>query len=155
MSLKIKNARYGITSGGMACGPIFGHVIAEVELVDTETGETCFYTDEEVEGTINIYKTDESVLDTLLSEPMEEEFWNKMEQKEVLSYVGYEEFYFDVGFRQGNFEQDQIYRYLIYLVRASEDEFERFLAHTKGKRIIDVIIPKTDVEKEIEEEREE
>ena len=43
MSLKIKNARYGITSGGMACGPIFGHVIAEVELVDTETGETCFY----------------------------------------------------------------------------------------------------------------
>ena len=149
---QILDSRYGITEGGMACGPVPGNVIAEVKVRDTETGEEKYFVDEEAFGTVNICMTTESIFDKLMSQPEDDDFWDWLNNEAlVLSYSDYGDFYSELG----DSEQDKLYRYLIYIVRAEEENLEEFMEAQKGKYIDEITIPKTDVEEEMEELEEE
>ena len=59
----IEDVKVGESKGGIACGPVGGHIVAELQLRDTEEDAVTYYGMTEVEGTVNLTESDQSLYD--------------------------------------------------------------------------------------------
>ncbi len=147
-SFLIEDVRVGISKGGMACGPVGGHVVAEVQVRDMESGEQSWHSLAEVEGTLNFIETNESTFDTQIEEDFDnEEAWQTVKDGDAGGYCDYYEFYDDLT-AHDTCDEDHapIWKLLAYLVRADWDETESFKTECIGKRLNDLEIPVCDAE---------
>ena len=134
----IESAKYGVGEGGFACGPVEGPVVAEVK-VKTEN-EEFYMTLAEIYGIPNFYKSNESVYDFLVDPDIDEE------KIEVVNKNFIETGDYDEIFEKRDDEWFELYRYLIYVVRADYEECDEFIKVTTGKYIDEMDIPNSDVE---------
>lgn len=146
----IENIQVGISEGGIACGPVSGHVVAEARIRNTDNGIVTYHALAEVEGTLNFTETDESTYDIQIAENYDdEEAWEKVSGGEAGGYCSYDEFYEDLR-AQEICDEDHvlIWRYLAYMVRADWDKIELMKANSIGKCLEEFDIPVCDVERD-------
>ncbi len=147
--LLIEDVKVGVSKGGMACGPVPGSVVAEVCLRDMEEGVVKYDSLVEVEGIPNFFETDESTYDRQIDEVDDEAFWDMLSEhtaSEFSDYVGF--FDYQEELEKHDPEHLLIWKYLIYMARASWDEVEQMKAKSVGKCLGDFEIPVCDVEQE-------
>ena len=154
----IENARCGITKGGMACGPVSGHVVVTVQY--KEGTEEKWLSMVEVDGIPVVYLSDKDVHDDLVAERFEDkEFDEYMANHYIEEFEGitFGEDYFDA---YNSIEDNPnnpavpLIRYLITLVRCGMDDVERLIGMASGKYADELDIPLSDIEEEIMEEYE-
>lgn len=127
-------------------GPDIPVIVGEVEL-QPKKGKSIFLSITEAEGSPMIFKTDHSVLDVLMDEENIDDF-DKL-QAENLLYAG--EGYSELFENSDQIECFEGVRYLVYLMRASWEDVDKFIKKTVGKDLAKVKVPEIDVEEEIEE----
>jgi len=141
---KIVNARWAIGEGGLACGPVCGPVVAEVELLDEKTNVTSFFSGCEIEDSFIMYKTNTSTIDAQVKSYDEDDeseaFYSMMEKYKVLEYT------YDDLLDNVDIDKEPVLRYLLYIVRAYADETDEYIAATKGKILEKIKIPASDIE---------
>ena len=137
---KIASAKCGVGDGGMACGPVFGPVVAEIE-VETETGDRFFLSMAEVDGYPEIYRTEESIYEMLLDPDKILDF-DSIDKHRILAGE-----YEDILCEKDN-EMHSLFRYLVFLVRSEEQDCHDFIKATIGKHTDEFVIPVSDVEEE-------
>lgn len=130
-------------------GPMSATVVGEVCL-GLAKDSRCYVTLVEVDDTAAFYLTEESIKD-FLADPEEdpecEERIEELNTKHLIAAGEYEDF-----FAQPNEQWQQVFRYLIYLVRCEPDEEKQFLADTVGKPLDGDRIPLSDVEEEFRDD---
>lgn len=72
----IEDVKWGITEGGIACGPVPGNVVVEAKIRDEETNKEFYVANTEVEGLFNLYQTDKSTFEQQMEETDDEDFWD-------------------------------------------------------------------------------
>lgn len=153
----IENVQVGVSKGGMACGPVSGHVVAEVCVRDVEAGTVAYHSLAEVEGTLNFTLSTESTYEGQIEEDYEDtEFWDKISAGENGGYTDYNEFYADLESHELCDEDTAlIWKYLAYMVRADWDEIDKMKELSIGKILGEFEIPVCDAEQDYLEEKEE
>lgn len=111
-------------------------------------GKPIFFTITECDGMPMIFKTSTSVFDWWMDQDTYSDELDKLQ--EAGSLYGSDS-YSDLFDDHDGIECFEGLRYLIYLVRASWEEMESFIAQTKGKFLDEIEIPKSDVEEVWEE----
>lgn len=147
----VEDVKVGVSEGGMACGPVGGSVVGEVRIADTENGTVNFYSLVEVEGIPNFSKTDISVYEQLIREDEGKDFYDMLFEHAFGDFMGYGDFYESLDGRDLS-EEDMIWKYLVYVVRASWEEVEKMKAESIGRCIGDFEIPVCDAEEEYMED---
>ncbi len=137
----VKDVKCDICGGVGPCGPGPGIVVAQVQL-ESETGESLYLAASELEGFAAIFKNDASLFETLMDPDSDPEDLPDF----IYEGEGYAEFY---GKPRRKLFQE--IRYLVYILRSSWDEIDRFKKETVGKYIGDFEIPKCDAEQEFDE----
>ena len=154
----IEEAKCDITAGGMACGPMFGNVVASVKF--REGDETQWLNMIEVAGTLEVALTEKDIFDDLVKEDFEnEEFYEYLDEHCIGDLNG---IVFGEGYRDifESIEDDPqnpavpLIKYIITLVRCDMEDTEGLLAMAKGKYADELDIPMSDVEEEYLEENE-
>ena len=144
----------GVSKGGMACGPVGGHVVAELRLINTEDNTVSYHSMTEVEGTLNFTESDISTYEIQIKEDYEDkEAWATVEAAYAGGYSDYDEFYEDLKTCDENHRL--IWKLLAYLVRSSWDEYDRMKFRCTGKYLNEIEIPVCDTEQEYLENHEE
>ena len=147
----IEEAKYGVTEGGIACGPISGNVIGSVRFRDGD--RVWWLNSAEVGGCPNYYLTDKDVFDDLVKEDFDDEgHWNYMDEHFVSEFSGIElgEYCdtFDSISSDPNNPAVPLIRCLISLVRCCEEDVEDFIEMVKGIYADEMEIPVSDVEED-------
>ncbi len=147
--LLIEDVRVGVSKGGMACGPVSGSVVAEVCLRDLEEGTMKYDSLVEVEGIPNFFETEVSTYDQQIEEVDDEAFWDMLSEHAASDFSGY------VGFFENQEELELhdpehllIWKYLVYMVRASWEDVDKMKTQSVGKCLGDFEIPICDLEQE-------
>ncbi len=145
--LFIVSARCGVGDDGIACGPVSGPIVAEVK-VREEGGGEFFMSLAEVEGIPNFVKTPVSTFDFQKNMNMDPEMLQLIRDNNIQ----FDDSVYSAVFEHPEYAYYDLYRYLIFLVRAGLDEVDEFLPKEEVNRYLDEIeIPKSDVEEEYEE----
>lgn len=127
----IENIKVGVSGGGIACGPVPGSVVTEMQLRDTEDNSVMFYGITEVEGIENYLRSEESLYDIQIADDSsDEEGWKKVYAADVQDYD----------------EEDPIWKLLYFFVRADWDAVEEMKPKCIGKYLEDIEIPECDEE---------
>ena len=146
MNYLIKGIRYGITEGGMACGPVSGNVVASIEFQDDD--KVRFLSMVEVFGIPEFYFSEENIYDELLEES--EDFIDKANSLIINEFNGIElEEYEDIMEelkKPYNEEDKALIKLLIAVVRLDYDEADKLIEESVGKYIKDINIPDTDLD---------
>jgi hypothetical protein len=146
MNYLIKGIRYGITEGGMACGPVSGNVVASIEFQDDD--KVSFLSMVEVFGIPEFYFSEEDIYDELLEES--EDFIDKANSLIINEFNGIElEEYEDIMEelkKPYNEEDKALIKLLIAVVRLDYDEADKLIKESVGKYIKDINIPDTDLD---------
>ena len=146
MNYLIKGIRYGITEGGMACGPVSGNVVASIEFQDDD--KVSFLSMVEVFGMPEFYFSEEDIYDDLLEES--EDFIDKANSLIINEFNGIElEEYEDIMEelkKPYNEEDKALIKLLIAVVRLDYDEADKLIEESVGKYIKDINIPDTDLD---------
>ena len=132
----IEEARYGVGDGGIACGPVDAPIVGEVKIV--VDGKRIFYTLAEACGLPNFYISDESYFEKFLDMDLDED-----EIETINEYFVETGDYYEIEDNKDE-EWFDIYRYLIYVVRADYDACDRFIKETKGKYLDEIMIPEAE-----------
>ena len=146
----IEGIQVGVSAGGVACGPIGGHVIAEACIRKLDDGAVTYHSLAEVEGTLNFTETDESTFDTQIEEDYDnEDAWEKVANGEAGGYCDYSEFYEDLE-NHDICDEDHalIWKFLAYMVRADWNEYDELKQISIGKCLGDFDIPICDAEQD-------
>ena len=141
----IESVKCGVGEGGMACGPVSGPIVAEAK-VRTDNGDEFYMSLAEVEGIPNFFKSPRSTYELQVEEEMDDE-----ELEEFQSYFVETGDYAEI-FEDPDPEWFQLYRYLIYIVRADWDDCEKFQEETAGKWLDEIDVPASDLEEDYLEE---
>lgn len=145
----VEDIKVGVSSGGMACGPVGGHVVAEIRIRNTENDTVTWHSLAEVEGTLNFTETSVSTFDIQINENYDdEEAWQIVTDGEAGGYSDYYEFYDDLASQGCDPEHSLIWKYLAFLVRAGWDETDKAKAEDTGKYLEDIEIPVCDAEQD-------
>ena len=131
----IKNARYGEGEGGIACGPVDGPAVAEVE-IRNEDGNEYFVSLVDVSGFPLFLKTPDSIFDMLLANSPEDDKYIK---SSIIRAGEYDDI-FDAGDID---ELYPVYRYLMYIISAEEEVMENFIKTSKEKSIDEICVPES------------
>ena len=155
--LLIEDVQVGISTGGMACGLVPGHVVVEARIRDLETGTVTYHSLAEVGGMPNFVETDVSTFDTQIEENYDdEEAWDIVSTGQTGGYGDYSELYADFEAHEDCDEDHAlIWKYLAYMARADWDETNRMKTESVGKCLGDYEIPVCDAEREYLDEQEE
>ena len=140
---KIISARYRISEEDLGFAPVVG----EIEL-ENENGKRAFYTNDEFDGMPTFLKTKTSVLDLLASNNEEDQ--DKIQQ--LLDHPINKQFEYEEILSNKRSSLYLVYRYLTYLVRSEKEDTEKFTQETIGKYLDEIVIPKSDIEEDMEEE---
>ena len=133
----IEDIKVGVSGGGMACGPVSGCVVTEMQLRDTEDNSIMFYGITEVEGIENYLKSEESLYDIQITDDSsDEEGWNKVYAANIQDYD----------------ENDPIWKLLYYFVRADWDSVNEMKPKCIGKHLEDIEIPVYDEDEDEDED---
>jgi hypothetical protein len=146
MNYLIKGIRYGITEGGMACGPVSGNVVASIEFQDDD--KVSFLSMVEVFGIPEFYFSEEDIYDELLEES--EDFIDKANSLIINEFNGielkeYEDIMEELK-KPYNEEDKALIKLLIAVVRLDYDEADKLIEESIGKYIKDINIPDTDLD---------
>lgn len=146
MNYLIKGIRYGITEGGMACGPVSGNVVASIEFQDDD--KVSFLSMVEVFGVPEFYFSEEDIYDELLEES--EDFIDKANSLIINEFNGielkeYEDIMEELK-KPYNEEDKALIKLLIAVVRLDYDEADKLIEESVGKYIKDINIPDTDLD---------
>ena len=146
MNYLIKGIRYGITEGGMACGPVSGNVVASIEFQDDD--KVSFLSMVEVFGIPEFYFSEEDIYDELLEES--EDFIDKANSLIINEFNGielkeYEDIMEELK-KPYNEEDKALIKLLISVVRLDYDEADKLIEESIGKYIKDINIPDTDLD---------
>ena len=154
----IETAKYGITEGGIACGPVSGNVVVTVQFKEEDT--THWLSLVEVEGIPNVYLSDKDVHKALVAENFDdEEFIVYMSKHYINEFEGiafgtdYSTTFESIADDPEN-SATPLIRYLITLVRCDMDEVGALIQMASGKYADELAIPLSDVEEEFMEEYE-
>lgn len=153
----IEDVKVGESKGGIACGPVGGHIVAELQLRDTEEDAVSYYGITEVEGTVNLTESDQSLYDIEIEEDYDDKAaWEKVSNAEAGGYCDYHDFYEDI-YNLDTFDEDNvlIWKLLAYFVRASWEEIDAMKAKCIGKALEEIEIPICDAEQDYLDEQEE
>lgn len=134
----VKSASVRVSDGWALSIPL---VVGEVCLSSPNGGE-CYVTLAEADGMAEFYRTEESIQSALV-EMEDESLLDRLYARNCLLAAGE---YEDV-FTHPDERWQQVFRYLIYLVRCERGEEERFLSDTVGKPLEKDRIPPSDVER--------
>ena len=146
MNYLIKGIRYGITEGGIACGPVSGNVVASIEFQDDD--KVSFLSMVEVFGVPEFYFSEEDIYDELLEES--EDFIDKANSLIINEFNGielkeYEDIMEELK-KPYNEEDKALIKLLIAVVRLDYDEADKLIEESVGKYIKDINIPDTDLD---------
>ena len=146
MNYLIKGIRYGITEGGMACGPVSGNVVASIEFQDDD--KVSFLSMVEVFGIPEFYFSEEDIYNELLEES--EDFIDKANSLIINEFNGielkeYEDIMEELK-KPYNEEDKALIKLLIAVVRLDYDEADKLIEESVGKYIKDINIPDTDLD---------
>ena len=146
MNYLIKGIRYGITEGGMACGPVSGNVVASIEFQDDD--KVSFLSMVEVFGIPEFYFSEEDIYDELLEES--EDFIDKANSLIINEFNGielkeYEDIMEELK-KPYNEEDKALIKLLIAVVRLDYDEADKLIEESVGKYIKDINIPDIDLD---------
>ena len=150
-NIVIEDAQVGITAGGMACGPVMGHVVAEARIREGE--KISYYGLVVVEGIHLFYHKDESRYEMEIAEEYDE---NEDEDSFVSeSFETAEDFYYSFDELK---EEDEAHalllKYLIYIADEGWDETKALIEQSRGKEVGSFEIPVSEIEREYLEELE-
>ena len=124
----IEDIKVGVSGGGMACGPVSGSVVTEMQLRDTGDNSVMYYGITEVEGIENYLKSEESLYDTQISDNFDDtEAWDKVYAANLEDYD----------------EEDPIWN---FFVRADWNAVDEMKPKCIGKYLEDIEIPEIDDE---------
>ena len=152
----IETAKYGITDGGMACGPVFGSVVVTIQFKAGSRVRWLSLVD--VDGIPNVYLSDKDIHEKLAAEDLDdEEFTEYMDEHFINEFEGiaFGEDYFTT---LESIDEDPknpavpLIRYLIALARCEKDDVEELIRRASGKYADEIDIPLSDVEEEFREE---
>lgn len=153
----LEDAKCDVTAGGFACGPVPGHVVAEIKVKNEETGEEFFLSDVEVQGTINMFRTSESLFQFLMDEdyldPDNEKEYDRFDELQEHSMAvttpDYDEFLEEYP-RKSTDENVPLYYYLLWLIRCPYEEIKPIISKNVGKRFSEIEVPELDFEEDAE-----
>lgn len=151
----IEDAKCGITRGGMACGPVPGHVVASVRYNDgTESNWLTFV---EVDSILNTFLTEEDIYDMVIEENFGDDEYDFFETHDIGEFNDIElgGDYSDV-FDSISEDPDNpavpLIKYLIALVRCEMEDIDHIINLGKGHFADEIDIPVSDVEEDYLEE---
>ena len=153
----VEDVKVGISKGGMACGPVSGHAVAEIRIRDLENGMVMYHSLAEVDGTLNFFETEESTFEFQIAEDCEdEEAMERFAESSSGGYDGYDEFYQDMVDQDTcDEEHAMIWKLLAYLVRASLEEIEQMKKKCISRCVGNFEIPMCDAEQEYQDGQDE
>ena len=141
----IESVQCGIGEGGMACGPMFGPVLAEIK-VRTDGDESFYLSLADVSDIPNFTKSPESTYESQLAADFSDEELERFHSY----YLGLGDYY-DI-FEAVEDEYYPLYRSLIYLVKSDDESCRKFKEALEGRWIDEVDVPMTEMEQEFREE---
>ena len=136
----IVNARVG----NLCEGPDFGIYVGEVELMP-ESGESIFFSIMETGGCAITFRTDHPVFE-MLTGP--DDFAEALEELEANNLLYVSDSYGELLKELEHIECHDGIRYLVYIIRASRDEVDTYIAKTKGKNLEEIVIPPPNIGRE-------
>lgn len=146
----IENAKYGITDGGIACGPVDGNVVVTVKYND---GESCKWLSVvDVMGTLNFFLLDKDAHDEIMKEDIKDEsFTNYLNDHYITEFDGLE-----IGMEYGeaieNLSENgddpaaAMIRYVLYLTYSDEESTKKMIAESIGKYADELEVPMKEME---------
>lgn len=147
----IEDVKVGVSAGGMACGPIPGNVVTEVQLRDVEDNSVMFYGITEVEGISNYMISAESLYDIQIKDDTDDEAaWAKVEAAQIVD-AECEDEQMNLQWEKNRAaynEDDPVWKLLAYLVWADWDKVNEIKPKCIGKYIEDIEIPEVEDEDE-------
>jgi len=124
MPYLIKNAKYGYTKGGFACGPLIENVAAAVEYV--ENGKTMYLSVVDIIGLYDFYLSDNDIFDKLINENYDEE----VEKASIRSFKNINLEKID---ELSNNDDDLLIIYLMLILRLDKNETKELMKDSIGK----------------------
>ena len=154
----IETAKCDVTTGGIACGPVGGEVVASVRFSDGSV--TQWISLVEVDGIPNFYLTDKDIFEDLLDCDFEDQEFadylndHFLDDFNGITFTGeYEDIFISLSEDSDN-PAVPLIRYLIALVRCEMDEVEELIDLATGRYVDELDIPISDLEEEYLEEYE-
>lgn len=137
----IKEVKYGVSDGGVACGPVGENVNVSVNII--EGNKSYWITNSEVTGIPNFYMTDIDIFDKLMNINSEnEEFVEYMNEKFIDKFDGillgeYEDIFESIAKSSDN-SAAKLIRYIVLITRCKEDEVDNLIAMAKEKYVDEI-----------------
>lgn len=154
----IETVKCDVTTGGIACGPVGGEVVASVKFNDGSVSQWISLV--EVEGIPNAFLTDKDIFDGLLSGDFEDQRFTDYLNNHYLNDLNgikitgeYTDIFISLSEDLDNPAVPFI-RYLIALVRCEMDDVEELIEMATGRYVDELDIPISDLEEEYLEEYE-
>lgn len=154
----IEDAKCGITAGGMACGPIPGHVVTTIKYHDKD--DTKWLSLVEVEGIPNVFLTDKDIYEDLIKDDYDDVAFTEYLQAHAIDEfngIAFNDDYYGVFASIADKSDNPaapLIRYLIALVRCKMEDTEGIIMLGKNRYADEVNIPVSDVEIDYMEENE-
>ena len=154
----IENAKCGITAGGMACGPIPGHVVTSIKYNDSK--ESKWLNLVEVDGIPNLFLTDDDIYEDLIRDDYENDaFYENLNEHAIDEFNGItfdDDYYGTFASIADNPDNPAapLIRYLIALVRCRMEDTESVIQLGTNKYADELDIPASDVEQDYLEDNE-
>lgn len=142
----IEDVQVGISKGGFACGPVWGHVVVETRLRDGE-GKVSYYGLVVLEGIYSFYASDVSRYEKEINEDFEE----GEVSPESEGYEGYPDLY-EAAKEMEDEAHGLLIRYMACLAELDWKETNALKEATIGKAIGSFEIPQCEAETEYLEE---
>ena len=155
----VHEVKFGESEGGISCGPVSGSLVASVKY--SVDGDVQWLSMVEFDGFPNFYLSDKDIYDDLVKEDFEDkEFTEYMQDHQIDEFDGisiwgeYDDVFEGLAEAPEN-PAGKLIRYLVALVRCSEEEVNGLIAMATDKNINDIVIPMSEIEKEWLSEQEE
>ena len=144
----VNEVKYGISEGGVACGPVEGTINVSLNV---KTDEKSFWiTNSELTGIPNFYLTDDDIFDKLIKSDISDDFIEFINDKFIDNFEGISLGDYDniLSSIKENVENPAgaLIRYIILLTRCPEENINDIISIAKGNFIDDIDIPKCDIE---------
>ena len=146
----IKDAKYGITEGGIACGPVEGNVVVTVKFNDGESDKwlNVVY----VMGTLNFCSFDKDMHDEIMTE--NDDSIDLVNLHTIYEFDGHK-LGMDYSETLENLSEEyddcaaELIKYILYLSYMDEETTNKAIKESIGKYVDQINIPLEEMEEEL------
>lgn len=135
--MKIKNIKYGITNGGLACGPVDGSVNAVIEYEDNKG--TRFLSNVEYSGIPSFYLSNIDIYDLLIKEDLESADKYHIESFADVELGEYLDIYEELKNKKS--DDSLLLKLLICVTVMDKESTEKLIKQSVGKDIKEIKMP--------------